>query len=78
MFVSFQEKVILTQNFRRQTLQQNKISFEFSLKKNNWNKNYTLQKGFHQRWKCLNNATNIKHKTEVHDIKTIEIVHCLN
>lgn len=28
----------------RQTLQQNKISFEFSLKKNNWNKNYILHK----------------------------------
>lgn len=30
-------------NFR-QTLQQNKISFVFSLKKTNWNKKYTVHK----------------------------------
>lgn len=31
-------------NTFRQTLQQNKISFVFSLKKNNWNKKYTVHK----------------------------------
>lgn len=81
MFVSFQEKVILTQNFRRknavkyktfrQTLQQNKISFEFSLRKKNLIgiKIIPYTKGFPQRWECINNATNIKHKT--YDIKKI-------
>lgn len=28
--------------------------------------------GFHQRGKCVENATIIKHKTEVHDIITID------
>lgn len=63
----------------RHTIQQNKIFFLFSLKKKlTVIKSIPYRKGFHQRWKCLNNATNIKHRTEVHDIIIIETVQYLN
>lgn len=88
--LDYSEKVIVTQKFRRLTPERiklsvkpyNKIKSALSFKKRkekktNWNKNQTLLKKVFIRSGTVNNATNITHQTEIHDIKTLETKHCL-